>query len=404
MRGFEVASAVLVLSLAASCNAFAVSPHLPLRSDKVASFANLQSQPFRPSRNSAVTSTCSLLPVKHQSGKKGEDSTFVFDQSVILGLQKWWPRVSGAFKVGFATFVAAVLMFAPTTVLAQTSESGGRLGGGSFYNRVEQAPPPTPSYESSRPSVTFQRDYERDYERDRPRVVTQSRPATAEEERVSAIIFVGVAGLMVYAGTRSNGSESLGGAPLNVVKLQVAVFCPNRGPSSVLGKINSLAASADTTSQAGLVGLVEEMAVALLRSEDDWLSGALSSSAHPDPSKAERAFTSLSLKERSKIQRETVNRVDGQNRADPRKPEASLEAIGTQTAAVITLLLGFDDATLPKVNDRESMKKALREMAAVAQEPNKLLQAELLWTPEEPWEIVMPSDVPLSYPDLIPFN
>jgi len=189
---------------------------------------------------------------------------------------------------------------------------------------------------------------------------------------------------------------------LSVCKVQVATNCPDRGPSSVLGVISRLADTVDTDDEDSLASLVSDVALALLRKESDWISAKIESVDVDDEDEAEATFSQMSLKERAKIERETVNRVRGTDKSDEREGEAKLEDIGKPTAAVITLILCLQGRKIPEANDMASLRKSLSSVGSDVVGNDALLAAEVMWTPEEPWETVTPDEVIMDYPDHIP--
>ena len=67
--------------------------------------------------------------------------------------------------------------------------------------------------------------------------------------------------------------DAFKGPQITVSKIQVAVQCDSRGPSSVLGAMADIADEADTETDEGLEEMVSDVALALLRAEVDWISG-----------------------------------------------------------------------------------------------------------------------------------
>jgi len=214
------------------------------------------------------------------------------------------------------------------------------------------------------------------------------------------------------------GSENRGGAgdQYSVVKLNVAVHCASRGPHSLLGKTAALASEADETTEEGRALLASEVCLALLREEASWTGASVVAASFEAPDQAEAALSMHSLQERAKIERETVNRVNGKARSDPRAPEGSLNAIGGPTTAVVTLILGLEGAysvdafhgTSPaaskeavQVLDAPTLRGILSSLAGLSL-TDRLQVAEVQWTPEEPWETLLPEDVTRSHPDMTP--
>mmetsp|Transcript_29598 Transcript_29598/g.66963 ORF Transcript_29598/g.66963 Transcript_29598/m.66963 type:complete len:267 (-) Transcript_29598:2114-2914(-) len=197
--------------------------------------------------------------------------------------------------------------------------------------------------------------------------------------------------------------DAFAGPEINVVKLQVAVHCDTRGPSSLLGTIGRIADEADTETEEGLADLVSDVALALLRKESDWVSASLEKKVTRDEDEGESLFGQFSLQERAKIERETFNKVSGMDKSEARSSEGKLDDIGKATEAVITMILAIEGKELPSVKDMKSLRTCLTELGGSDMLGNNaLLAAEIMWTPEEPWETITKEDLILEYPKLLP--
>jgi uncharacterized membrane protein len=158
---------------------------------------------------------------------------------------------------------------------------------------------------------------------------------------------------------------------------------------------------ADETDTDHIAELVSDVALALLRRESDWISGASEIVKTTDEDKADDAFTQISLKERAKVERETVNVIANTDRSDARGAEGKLEDIGRSTVAVVTLILALEGATLPQVKDIKTLREALTTLGSISS-TDSLMAAEVMWTPEEEYDSLTPQEVNLEYPALIP--
>mmetsp|Transcript_23004 Transcript_23004/g.46472 ORF Transcript_23004/g.46472 Transcript_23004/m.46472 type:complete len:420 (-) Transcript_23004:369-1628(-) len=346
---------------------------------------------------------------------------------------------SKAKKAGIATLAAiGMLLGAPGDALAGTSRSGGRAGGASFHKGgpAPSAPASTAATQTrgatavaapaaAAPSVVVVHHqhhspfggfgggmfagmsafspfgyspfgYSPFGMGFRPMFGV---PVTAVLAVAGAAV-VGVAGYSIY---RKIDDKRMGiYSGISVAKLQVAVYCDSRGPTSLLGTVNRIATESDTYSQAGVSGLISDTALALLRKESDWLSASVETKLTKDADQAEEFFGQMSLAERSKVERETVNRVNGMDRAEDRQAENSLESIGKPTVAVVTVLVALEGRKFPEVTDVKTLREALSQLGSDVIESDGLLAGEIMWTPEEAWETILPDDLPLSYPKLMP--
>jgi len=193
------------------------------------------------------------------------------------------------------------------------------------------------------------------------------------------------------------------GPTLYVSKVQVSLQCDTRGPSSILGRIADVADEADTETDEGLEELVSDVALAVLRCEDDWISASSDTIKAKNEDQGEDIFSEMSMKERAKIERETVNVVAGRDKSEERSEEKDINSIGKSTVAVVTIILALEDKELPNVTDRKSLKKCLTMLGGSdLLGASALLAAEVMWTPEEPWEVLEKNDLYLEYPELMP--
>jgi len=199
------------------------------------------------------------------------------------------------------------------------------------------------------------------------------------------------------------GANMLGnlfGEDITVCKIQVACNT-DRGSKCVLGAISSYVDDVDTEDEESLADFVADVALALMRREDDWISGNIKTINVKSEDDAEDEFSQMSLKERAKIERETINQVAGRDKSDDRAAEGKLEDLGKPTSAVVTMILAMYGKKDMQCKDARSMRKALSSFGSGLSD--SLLAAEVMWTPEEPWENMSELDIIEDYPDLIPF-
>jgi len=311
--------------------------------------------------------------------------------------------------------LAFLLAVSLTAGFPQDAEarSGGRVGGGSFSRRPVQ----TQSRQYAAPAASTVGGGSTTIVAPRPYIgggigimpyyypspfgygaTMMMGPSIGNIILLGGIAFVG------YKIVTANQEEDEFGynPEVNVCKIQVATYCENRGPSSVLGTVSRLADTVDTEDQDSLSSLVSDVSLALLRKESDWISAKIETYTTKDEDEAEQKFSELSLKERSKIERETVNRVRGTDKSDAREGEGKLEDIGKPTSAVITLILALQGRTINECKDLASLRSALSTIGSDVTGNDALMAAEVMWTPEEAWETVTPDEIIMDYPDHIP--
>ena len=85
-----------------------------------------------------------------------------------------------------------------------------------------------------------------------------------------------------------------------------------------------------------------------------------------------------------------------------RSSRVATEGSGQATMAVVTLLLNIDgDSTkVPQIRSPGDVEEALRKIAADSKVDSCLQGAEILWTPEDRAETLLPRDVISDYPEL----
>jgi len=208
------------------------------------------------------------------------------------------------------------------------------------------------------------------------------------------ILALGALGLVAFRSLRSQAAF-LEASTGTVLMLQVAVYCNDRGPNSLFGRLNSLANSADTWSEEGLRNLVQESTLALLRSEEDWVAGrseTYQKGMLGSTNDVDSAFNQALLKERAKFEDENIS---------GRKSAPRIGGSGKNTYMVVTILVALRDApSLPNIRGLEEMRAALAQTSARASIEENLLAAEVLWTPEDPGEILEREEMFLKFPEL----
>jgi uncharacterized membrane protein len=201
------------------------------------------------------------------------------------------------------------------------------------------------------------------------------------------------------------GVQSVLGSGVSAVEISVALNVPDRdSPNSILSALSRLSRTARTDSRVGLQNLTSQVALELLRRKEDIVAASTSGQNFRDESKAQREFNNMSIRQRSKFQRETVSNyggVDysagGMKRADEFSPKA--------TVAVVTLVMLIEgdstSKTLSKrVNSIRDVEDALSRIAADSKADKCLRGAEILWTPEERDETLTMRDVLADYSSL----
>lgn len=201
--------------------------------------------------------------------------------------------------------------------------------------------------------------------------------------------------------------QSVLGSGVSTVEISVALNVPDRdSPNSILSALSRLSRSARTDSRVGLQNLSSQVALELLRRKEDIIAASTSGQNFRDESKAQREFNNMSIRERSKFQRETVSNYGGVDYSAGGKTRSTSPEYSTKaTVAVVTMVMLIDgDSTSKtlskKVNSIRDVEDALSRIAADSKADNCLRGAEILWTPEDRDETLTMRDVLADYSSL----
>lgn len=309
---------------------------------------------------------------------------------------------------------------------AFAKSSGGRGGGGSF-SRPSNSRPSNSGSDSSRNNPPNQSD-DSDYYRRNPSygyggpnviVVPGGGGYYGSGYRSGFGIFpmlliLGMFGLIAFliisnrmrtsrgssngygfSNALSNESNELDNEIVTVSQVQVALLAQTKGLQS---QLSELTLRVDTTTPEGLLELLQESALVLLRTPETWSHVSASSQSLPID-KAEPTFNQLSLRERSKFNAETLTNVGGR----VGRKEAVIPGLKEDPAAyiVVTLLVGTaDDHPLFKeVRSPEALKEALEKVASVPSD--YLLKFELLWSPQVEEDSLTYDELLTEYTDMV---
>ncbi|MBW4638692.1 MAG: DUF1517 domain-containing protein [Gloeocapsa sp. UFS-A4-WI-NPMV-4B04] len=138
----------------------------------------------------------------------------------------------------------------------------------------------------------------------------------------------------------------------------------------------------DTETPAGLAQLLQEAALALLRTEENWTHVSASSKTVRSREQAQAIFNQLSIQERTKFSAETLTNVNGIRRIQDNFKQDNEPG----SYIVVTLLVGTenDRPLFGNVYSTHELKQALERIAATP--PEYLTVFELLWTPQSQTE------------------
>jgi len=232
---------------------------------------------------------------------------------------------------------------------------------------------------------------------------------------VSILIFFAVVNFLVNTFRRVSGGsdgESLdydaysSNPTVSVAKLQVGLLAEAR---TLQADLNHIAEAADTSSSEGLVQVLQEASLALLRHPEYWVYAG-SESQQTRLSAAESQFNRLALAERSKFAEETLTNFNARRQLRSANSASALtvaEPGGALTNTsqapseyiVVTILVGTQGKLqFPAINNTEDLRRALSQIGAVPSE--QLLAVEILWTPQAEGDTLTTDDMIAEYPNL----
>lgn len=305
--------------------------------------------------------------------------------------KSWLRLLLKPFLVGILAFL---LVFSQADG-ALAARAGGRIGGGSF-----RAPRPSRTYSSPRsyrgpsgggyyPGGGFGFGF--------PFVMPLF--GFGGGGLFSLLVFFAIASFLVRSFRASgfdNGEAYTPNPTVSVARLQVGLLAKAR---HLQDDLNRLAASADTSSSAGLTKVLQESTLSLLRHPEYWAYADTDTIATKLTS-AEVEFNRLALMERSKFSHEAVSNVN--NQLSGNNAAALPDADGTQESGeyiIATLIVATQGKlTLPDVSSEQTVRNALNQIGAIS--ADALMAVEVLWTPQASGETLTSDEVIAQYPNL----
>jgi uncharacterized membrane protein len=211
---------------------------------------------------------------------------------------------------------------------------------------------------------------------------------------VFAIVYFIIRAIMMRSKQVGTGND-LGNETFTVSKLQVALFAQAR---EVQARLTELALEVDTDTPEGLMTLMQESALALMRTPENWTHVASSSqSLHRD--KAEEVFNKLSLEERTKFSEETLVNVRG--KVAQRSTAIASPDKDPSAYIVVTLLIGteHDRPLFGEIKNTQELRQALEAIASIP--ASHLLVFELLWSPQADTDSLTYDELLTEYSNMI---
>lgn len=290
---------------------------------------------------------------------------------------------------------------------AQAKRGGGRSGGGSFSS---------PSRTPSRSSRSLNSDYSGGgYSSRRDVYIVSGGSAYGYDAPMPLFVFVIIFSILAIAiisairssinstnsvnnainsANESTGNSEIENNIVTVSKIQVGLLATARGIQTDLSEYSL---SADTQTPAGLAQLLQEAALALLRTQENWTHVSASSKTVRSREAAQTIFTQLSIGERSKFSSETLTNVNGIRRIKDNSQQDNEPG----SYIVVTLLIGTENDR-PLFGDVYSAKELQQALARIAATPPEYLTVfELLWTPQSATESLTGDELLTEYTNLM---
>mmetsp|Transcript_35277 Transcript_35277/g.51725 ORF Transcript_35277/g.51725 Transcript_35277/m.51725 type:complete len:197 (+) Transcript_35277:242-832(+) len=194
--------------------------------------------------------------------------------------------------------------------------------------------------------------------------------------------------------------------------MTVALNVPNRNDvtTSILYKLKQLSDTAKTDTRVGVQNLTSQVALELLRRKEYIIASSSKYFHFQDEMMAEREYNNLTIQERGKFEKESVNKYGGVDYSNPQpkrikgNDDDDDELQSKATMAVVTIVLSIegDSTKVPtKIRSLFDVTEGLRIIASDVKVGSCLRGAEILWTPEERTETLSRKDVFADYPDLL---
>lgn len=190
--------------------------------------------------------------------------------------------------------------------------------------------------------------------------------------------------------------------------LTMGFRCPDRGPKSILGQLDTMAANADTSCAEGIAALCGDVSLALLRRSNEYVSCCGTAEHKGDDEDALTMFDRLAIKEAAKFDdRDSSATVDAALAAAGLPGGAAGAAPTLAVVCIVACVMGDREEELTGKDRKDfqgdaiAMKRALQELATSAQGDNEIFAFELFWVPGEDSETLEQDEIYLDWPELM---
>ncbi|MFB2920910.1 MULTISPECIES: DUF1517 domain-containing protein [Aerosakkonema] len=192
-----------------------------------------------------------------------------------------------------------------------------------------------------------------------------------------------------------SGNKELDNNIVTVSKIQVGLLAQAR---AIQKELSELSLRLDTGTPEGLLELLQESVLALLRSPENWTHVSATSKTVRSRESAQEIFNKFSIEERSKFSSETLTNVEGKVSQKEVNPNPDAEP---GSYIVVTLLVGTenDRPLFGNIHSSQELKQALESIGSEA--PEYLTVFELLWTPQSETESLTYNELLTEYTNLM---
>ena len=205
-------------------------------------------------------------------------------------------------------------------------------------------------------------------------------------------------GASLPAGADGGGAMARPEGPVSLVQVQVGLLASAR---QLQQDLRQLAATADTSSNAGLQLVLQETTLALLRNPDLWVYAGADLGQVPFAS-AEATFNRLSMAERSKLSSEVTTNVGGRRDSaggGSTGPGSAGDSDAASDFIVVTLLVATRQRlALQGAGSAEQLRASLQALGGVSSA--ELLALEVIWQPDGAGDVLSTEELLTAYPDL----
>lgn len=192
------------------------------------------------------------------------------------------------------------------------------------------------------------------------------------------------------------GTSEVNNNIFTVSKVQVALYAQARVLQSDL---TQLSLAVDTNSSEGLMQLLQEATLALLRNTEYWTHVSAISEVAKSALEAESMVNKVSIEQRRQLSAETLVNVGGKVQRNTLKVPGAEE--GPAAYIVVTFLVGtaHDRPLFDKIRSVAELQTVLEKLAALP--ADYLMTFELIWSPQDASDSLTDEELLTEYSDLV---